>query len=64
MTCEHGHFASRSVGPSRPFIACVSLTDCNPAAHSGVVLVQGCVCGAMRYAAINGQHAEFGPWFE
>ena len=37
-------------------------TDCNPAAHGGIVYTETCRCGAVRSRAVNQCHEEVGTW--
>lgn len=49
----------------RCYVGCVAhepYTDCNPAAHGGIVYDETCRCGAVRSRAVNQCHEEIGCW--
>ena len=54
-----------STSDERCYVGCVAhepYTDCNPAAHGGIVYDETCRCGAVRSRAVNQCHEEVGTW--
>lgn len=66
---EHNHRA-REPRPdtAHPFRGCLADLRagkrCYPAAHGWMMLVDTCRCGWCRYVNVNGEHREYGPWFD
>lgn len=58
----HRHQAKPSLRKLRAWTHCVAPTSCKPEAHGGVVYLDTCGCGAVRYTTINQNFTERSAW--
>ena len=60
----HKHKAIMSEREIRPWTHCVLHHWHNDDSHGGVMLIDHCRCGAVRYSEENGRYITYGEWIE